>query len=203
MNKKPKWVIFDVGQVLYDYKGFIKDSAKYLNINKENLQNTFTEILIASELGGLTFEEFWLGVLRLQEKEHEFQNIMSMWWDVERYVKDTKLLIKQLHKKGYSIALFTNNWPNMTERILKKINDDSSVIKHMFESSVEKLRKPDIIFYELVQDRTGAKGNEIFFIDDKKENLTTAEVLGWQTFLYKLGKDGGKTSNNKIRKQLL
>ncbi|PIR79911.1 MAG: hypothetical protein COU25_02860 [Candidatus Levybacteria bacterium CG10_big_fil_rev_8_21_14_0_10_35_13] len=202
MNKKPKWVIFDVGQVLYDYKGFIKDSAKYLNINKEDLQNRFTEILITSELGGLTFEEFWLGILRLQQKEHELQNIMNMWWDIERYVKDTRLLLKELHDTNYSIALFSNNWPNMGKKILEIISKDG-VIKEFFESSVEKLRKPDIKFYELAERKMGAKGKEIYFIDDKKENLITANILGWQTFLYRLGKDGGKKSNDKIRKQLL
>jgi len=202
MNKKPKWVIFDVGQVLYDYKGFIKDSAKYLNINKEDLQNRFTEILITSELGGLTFEEFWLGILRLQQKEHELQNIMNMWWDIERYVKDTRLLLKELHDTNYSIALFSNNWPNMGKKILEIISKDG-VIKEFFESSVEKLRKPDIKFYELAERKMGAKGKEIYFIDDKKENLITANILGWQNFLYRLGKDGGKKSNDKIRKQLL
>jgi len=135
MNKKPKWVIFDVGQVLYDYKGFIKDSAKYLNIDKKDLQNTFTEILITSELGGLTFEEFWLGVLRLQQKEHELQNIMNMWWDIERYVKDTRLLLKEPHDVNYSIALFSNNWPNMGKKILEIISKDGG------KKSNDKIRK--------------------------------------------------------------
>lgn len=203
MNKKPKWVIFDVGQVLYDYLAFMNDASRHLNVEIMFLKAELDEIVEKSMKGERTFEEVWGQFLKAQGKENELEKILEIHWDSKKFVSDTKLLIKQLHRKGYSIALFTNNWPNMTERILKKINDDSSVIKHMFESSVEKLRKPDIIFYELVQDRTGAKGNEIFFIDDKKENLTTAEVLGWQTFLYELGKDGGKTSNDKIRKQLL
>lgn len=203
MNKKPKWVIFDVGQVLYDYNSFVIDAARYLDIELILLKAELDGIVEKSMKGEMTFEQVWTQVLKLRGREHELEKILEIWWDSEKFVADTKLLIQELHIKSYSVALFTNNWPNMKERIIKNINDDSSVIKHMFESSVEHLRKPDIKFYELVQNRTGAKGNEIFFIDDKKINLTTAKDLGWQTFLYKLGADGGKTSNNKIRKQLL
>ncbi|MEK7160322.1 MAG: HAD-IA family hydrolase [Patescibacteria group bacterium] len=203
MNKKPKWVIFDVGQVLYDYQGFLSHAATHLNIESVLLKSELDEIVEKSMKGEMTFEEVWEQVLKAHGKESELEKILEIHWDSKKFVADTKHLIKQLHNKGYSIALFTNNWPNATERILKNVDEDLSVIKHMFESSVEKLKKPDMKFYELVEKRTGAKGNEIFFIDDKDVNLTTAEILGWQTFLYKLGQDGGKTSNDKIRKQLL
>lgn len=203
MNKKPKWVIFDVGQVLYDYKSFQNQVSKHLNIEHELLKAELEDVFVRSMQGEMTFEEVWQEVLGSYGKEKELKNILDIWWDSKKFVVDTKLLVKQLHEKGYSIALFTNNWPNMTEGILKNIGEDSFVIKHMFESSVEKLRKPDIKFYELVERKTGAKENEIYFIDDKEENLITAETLGWQTFLYELGKDNGKKSNDKIRKKLL
>lgn len=203
MKIKPKWVIFDVGQVLYDYLNFLDDVAKYLNTENILLKSQLDEITAKSIKGEMSFQEVWGKILKAHGKEKDLEKILEIHWDSKKFVADTKLLMRQLHKKGYSIALFTNNWPNITERILKNIDEDSTVIQHMFESSVEHLRKPDIKFYKLVQDRTGARGNEIFFTDDNKENLITAKDLGWETFLYKLGTDGGKTSNDKIRKQLL
>ena len=203
MNKKPKWVIFDVGQVLYDYLGFLDHAATHLNIENVLLKSELDEIVEKSMKGEMTFEKVWGQVLKAHGKENELEKILEIHWDSKKFIVDTKHLIKQLHNKGYSIALFTNNWPNTTERILKNIDEDLSIIKHMFESSVEHLSKPDKQFYELVEKKTGAKADEIFFIDDRDINLTTAEMLGWQTFLYKLGTDGGKTSNENIRKLLL
>jgi epoxide hydrolase-like predicted phosphatase len=203
MNTKPKWVVFDVGQVLYDYEHFVTDAAKHLRMELRLLKAELDKIFLKSMKGEMTFKEVWQEVLKEGGKEKELKKILRIWWDSKKFVADTKLLMKQLHKKGYSIALFTNNWPNMTKGLLKNIDEGSFIIKHMFESSVEHLRKPDKKFYKIVEKKTKAKGNEIYFIDDRKINLDTAESLGWQTFLYNLGRDGGKTSNDKIRKQLL
>lgn len=202
MNKKPRWVIFDVGQVLYDYKAFTKHAAEHLKIEPEELEYKFDEI-IDSMLGEMTFEETWKKVLINLNQENKLENIVNISWDHNKFVPDTKLLLKQLHDSGYLIALFTNNWPNATEKTLKNIDENSSIVRYMFESSVEKLRKPEIEFYKLVEKRTGAKAKQIYFIDDKQENLDTAKSLNWQTFLYKIGDDNGKTSNDLIRKQLL
>lgn len=199
---KPKWVIFDVGQVLYDYEQFITEIAVLIDIPEMVLKESISDILSSSEKGELTFEEVWMKVLSLFEKDEEYENLLKIWWDQKKFLADTKLLLKELDKAGYSIALFSNNWPNLREKILKSI-DGEKIVKFFFESSVEKLRKPDVRFYKLVEDRIKAKGSEIYFIDDRQENVDTGESLGWQTFLYRLGNDNGKISNDKIRKQLL
>lgn len=43
-------------------------------------------------------------------------------------------------------------------------------------------RKPDKEIYELVQRQQNLTPNEILFFDDKAENLTAPQKLGWQTF---------------------
>lgn len=203
MKTKPKWVIFDVGQVLYDYKSFMKKVSVYLGVELPILKDILTDIIENSLRGEMTFKQVWQTTLKQIQKEHEFENIEKIWWNPDTFLKDTKLLVRQLYNSGYSIALFSNNWPGMRERILKNVSNDNNIIKHFFESSVEHIRKPDIEFYYLVEKRLGAKKSEIFFIDDKQINLETAKSLGWQTFLYEIGIDNGKTANNKIRKHLL
>ncbi len=45
-------------------------------------------------------------------------------------------------------------------------------------------KKPEEEIYKIAEDWSGFSGSEIFFIDDKKENLFTASKFGWQTFLF-------------------
>ena len=199
---KPVWVIFDVGQVLYDYKKSIETIAKHLKIEEKDLYFEMDKIINKAEEGELTFEQTWKAVLKEIKLEEEFENIQRIYWSMEFFLVETRNLLFDLYEKKYKLALFTNNWPGMMQKFLD-ILPLQQVISEIFESSVEKLRKPDIKFYHLVESRTKAKGKEIFFIDDRPENLETARNLGWQTFLYKTQEDRGISSNQKLRKLLL
>jgi putative hydrolase of the HAD superfamily len=44
--------------------------------------------------------------------------------------------------------------------------------------------KPDLMFFELVTKRTSFLPSEIFFIDDKIENVEAARAAGWRTSLW-------------------
>jgi len=52
------------------------------------------------------------------------------------------------------------------------------------DSSIEKCRKPERKIYEIAQDKSGFRGDEILFIDNKKENLEIPKEMGWQTFWF-------------------
>lgn len=45
-------------------------------------------------------------------------------------------------------------------------------------------KKPDIEFFQLVEKRTGHQPNEIFFIDDRIENVEGARKAGWNAALW-------------------
>ena len=88
----------------------------------------------------------------------------------------------------------------------KRILNDTReflMVNEVFESSVEGLRKPDLKFYKLVEKRIGASGENIYFIDDSKGNIEAARKMQWQTFLYSIGSDDGKSANDLIRAKLL
>lgn len=203
MKKKPKWIIFDVGNVLYDFVGFAKDIAKLMNVTEETIFYEINNLTPNSMEGQYSVENYWKTILSNLKLEHKFEYLMNLWQnDLKYWLSDTKKLMGQLDKAGYNIAILTNNWVNQTDDLIQNLSKSAN-IKFYFESSVEKLSKPDIKLYKLVEERTNAKGIDILFIDDVKRYLDGAKKLGWQTFLYTVGKDDGKTSNDLIRKQLL
>ena len=199
---KPQWVIFDVGGVLFDYQLAFSKIAEYLQVTNQNLLDEFYAALIPGELGELTFEDLFSNTLKKIDKHHEHAAVLDIWWNVEHWVEDTKKLMYELDDYDYSLALFTNNWVGMGEKTLGEFQQ-KQIVKKIFESSVEKLRKPDSRFYELIENEIGMKGSQIFFIDDTSVNIQTAHNRNWQTFLYTLGEDNGVTSNNKLRQKLL
>ncbi|KAJ5348982.1 hypothetical protein MYU51_011717 [Penicillium brevicompactum] len=55
---------------------------------------------------------------------------------------------------------------------------DWDLFKGTFASGEVGLRKPDAAFYELVLQRVGHPAEDVFFVDDKKENIDAARALG-------------------------
>lgn len=46
-------------------------------------------------------------------------------------------------------------------------------------SGREKCVKPDARIYEILEERTGASGAELFFLDDREANIAAARARGW------------------------
>lgn len=202
MNKKPKWVIFDVGGVIFDYVKAFQTIAQYLKVDETYLIQQVFQNIGPGVLGEITFDEDLKNALIYLKRLHEFDKVRSLWWNPKWIVPDTSALIRELKVQGYHLALFTNNWVDMGEKIYT-FSPEIQTMDKRFESSKEKLCKPNRKFYELVERETHSSGNNIMLIDDTIKNLDTATEMKWQTYHYGLGDDDGKTSNNKIRKLLL
>ena len=43
--------------------------------------------------------------------------------------------------------------------------------------------KPETKLYEVVEARTGRRGKQILYLDDRAENITAGTARGWQTIL--------------------
>ena len=203
MNNKPKWIIFDVGNVLYDFISFNKEMIKITGINEVEFLKSIDPLTRNTMEGQISATDLFKKYLDHFDKSHKHQEIVRIWKEEEKYwLSDTKKLIGELDKVGYKIAILTNNWLNQTEMLRKNLSSAGN-IQFFIESSVEKISKPDKKIYRLAEDRINAKGDEIFFIDDTKEYIMSASEINWQTFLYKIGDDNGLTSNNNIRSILL
>ncbi|MCL6096936.1 MAG: HAD-IA family hydrolase [Patescibacteria group bacterium] len=200
--KKPAWVIFDIGGVIFNSDSAFRDISEYLKADKKQIMENIIQYLGDDELGKTTFEDVWKNLLKPLNKQNEYKKVIEIWWELKRWIDDTKVLISELNKAGYKLAILTNNWKGMGERILNDTKDFLAV-DYIFESSAEGLRKPDLRFYKLVEKRIGASGENIYFIDDSSKNIEAAKNMKWQAFLYSIGNDDGKSANDLIRKELL
>lgn len=88
--------------------------------------------------------------------------------------------ISEKYKVGVLSNLYLGFWEEVRKQgyVPKNIKFSEIII-----SAEVGCVKPEPEIYEIAQEWSGYAGSEIFFIDDKKENLEGVEKLGWQTFL--------------------
>ena len=44
--------------------------------------------------------------------------------------------------------------------------------------------KPEPRIYEILEERSGLSGADLFFTDDRADNITAAEARGWRAHLF-------------------
>ena len=92
-------------------------------------------------------------------------------------------LMRRLKAEGVRLAALTNfaadTWEEGRELfpILKEF--DVEVV-----SGREGVIKPEAAIYELVEERTGLRGEDLFFTDDKPANVEAAAARGWRGHVF-------------------
>lgn len=184
-----KFVYFDVGGVVIrDFSGTNKweELKTGMGIKPEQTE-AFNEIFDKYEPEvciGLDVETL---VPMLKEKlDLKLPDNYSFLHDfVDRFEKNESIwpVIERLKGK-YKIGLLTNMYPNMLEAICKAGLMPNTTWNVVIDSSIEKVRKPQTEIFQLAQDKSGFKGEEIFFIDNGAKHVDAAKQFGWQGFVY-------------------
>ncbi len=104
---------------------------------------------------------------------------------VNRFEKNESIwpILKKL-KENRRMGLLTNMYPNMLDAIYKAGLMPEIEWDLIIDSSIEKVRKPQVEIFQLSQDRSGFKGEEILFVENGAKHVEAAKKFGWQTFLY-------------------
>lgn len=178
-----KFVYFDVGNVFMTFENFLSRAAKELNIDKKLIDEGEAKYDIDANLGKIDIPEVWGKVTKeLNIKNGEKYPIIESWVSDYQSILPMHNLAKLIAKK-YKTGILSNYYRDFFEEATKqgfipKIKFDEVII-----SAEVGCMKPDEAIYKIAEEWSGFEGNEILFIDDKKENLFTASKMGWQTFL--------------------
>ena len=184
-----KAIIFDGGNVLHSLKDTGTKDEVLLNFTSgikptKEVKVYFEEQLSKLGSGKLTEKEFWN---KLSKKLNITlpANYKDLWRKKFRknataYIEIFEL-IDQLKILGYKVYILSNTIPPHLEII--KQNGWYKPFDKVFLSCVIKMRKPDKSIYYYVLDNINLNPTETVFIDDLKENITTAKEIGMNTIL--------------------
>ena len=147
----------------------------------DKVESTFWHYNEPVNRGEMTLVEFnramasHLGVKSVDWRTHYMKAVEP--------IKEMQELLKEL-SASYKIGLLTNIMPKFLDEMF--ISGALARLDYacIVDSSVVGSVKPEEKIYREAEKQSGHKGQEIFFIDDSRSNLTAAEKFGWRVFWF-------------------
>ena len=204
MSTEIKFIFFDMGKVLLEFdhqvlvsqvadiSGLTRDQANEVLFHApHDLENRFER----GELDADQFHSAYCEVVGSEvEKEALLLAVSDMFW------LNTSImhLLTQLTCLNFPMAILSNTCSAHWEFALGNFAA-IRLFDHRVLSYQEKSMKPDGKIYQsairIAKDLVGCEANEIFFTDDKMENVQAAREAGMQAELY--------TSSRELSEQLV
>ncbi|MEA1939674.1 MAG: HAD family phosphatase [Candidatus Caldatribacteriota bacterium] len=175
-----KLYIFDMGGVLCCDFNNIPIISNYLGITEENFfvyaDKDFRKLLE----GKINSNEFWLRFsLRYGKKVKE--ELFGKYFN-PGIIQETKDIIKQL-KSSSRVICGTNTIDSHYYYLLNR--GDYDIFDEVYASNLMGISKPDPDFYRYILKEEGIKPEEAIFVDDREENIITAQNIGIKSILFK------------------
>ena len=123
----------------------------------------------------------------------DFFNVLL---DVEKWElsKDTVSLLLALRKRGFPLYLFSN-----VPSVKLEVYEQEFHYKQYFDGIIHDDRyiKPNPEAYEILEEQTGYKYEDMIFIDNSKNNIEVGESFGIKGILY-IGVEDLRKELNKL-----
>ena len=187
MPETPEAVIFDIGNVLINwdprllYDQLLPDRAAqdalFATADLDGMN-------LAVDLGAPFRETVYANA----DKHPEYRDLIRQWHDrwiemASPGIPQSWAILRSLRKGGVpvfalsnfgidSLALAEKTYPVLLE------------FDHRFISGHLGVAKPDARIYEIVEGQSGLSGDQLFFIDDRPDNILAANARGWQGHLF-------------------
>ncbi len=181
-----KTIIFDNNGVLTTSceEGALQGLVDYLGVGMDQFLLVWNLEAEAVDEGKITTKEFLENVIDRLNPKCDFKMCQKYYWKSHEAKPNVREFAKKL-KKDFEIVFLTNFsddfWVFNKKWKLDEIFDRDK----MFISAEMKMRKPHPDIYWAVLEKIGKKPDEVVFIDDKEENIDTAQKLGMHPILFK------------------
>lgn len=180
-----KNIVFDLGDVLFQPKHIYL--AKYLK-QKYNIEHEFSKLCwdkAYNEVKDFTSIMFWDKYTNLLQIPIAGNQLYMVWYNSNIPLEKNLELTKKLALKGLNLHYLTNTVKSIVEGRKPFLQHFKGGLGS-FES-VSNSRKPDINFYIEFLNMFNLKPSECIFIDDKPENIISAEQIGIKGIYFRDG----------------
>lgn len=188
MNKAhQKTIVFDLGNVLlsFDFRVAANQLAKHAQLSAREIVSLInqSELLHQFERGEISSEEFYTEVAQASKYQESLDQFRMDFSDIFEEIQPMVDYFRQLKTNGNRVALFSNTNEMATEFIRKKFSFFSD-FDVTFLSYQHGLMKPDAALYRKVETSLERSGKELFFIDDRPENIAAAIERNWSGIMH-------------------
>jgi putative hydrolase of the HAD superfamily len=185
---KTKCILFDADGVIIKADVFSIQYQKQFGVSNDKMLPFFKGV----------FQDCLVGKADLKEVVHPYlddwkwtgtvDDFLEFWFKAEHHIDERMLkLIKVLQGKNIKCYLVTKQEKHRTEYIRNEMGLED-VFDHIFSSADIGSKKPEREFYESIfqwiEKTDGFKKDELFFVDDSRENVDAAREFGIDSMLY-------------------
>ncbi|MEL4358794.1 MULTISPECIES: HAD family hydrolase [unclassified Luteococcus] len=178
-------IIFDLGGVLVTETTQIRDAAKRLGVAPHQISGPYWACRDQWDIGCSNLD-YWGPVaagagLEIDEPVAEdlARHDSHLWTTIRPAARQ---LLAELAERDQPVWLLSN-----AAAIFERAVDDSDwgqFLDGRFISGALRLMKPDPAIFQHVEQALQTPVAELFFIDDRPENIAVAADRGWQTHLW-------------------
>jgi HAD superfamily hydrolase (TIGR01509 family) len=180
---RPKAAIFDLGKVLVDFDYSIagRRIAARGGTQPEAVRRFIdhSPLLFRFETGRINREEFFAEVRAATGFAGTLEEFSGYFADIFTPIEPMVEFQQRLRGGGVPTFIFSNT----NELAIGHIRRNFPFFAHFdgyILSYEHGAMKPDPALYEVVESVSGCRAAELFYIDDRPENIATARDRGWQ-----------------------
>ncbi|PYI84980.1 MAG: hypothetical protein DME26_12175 [Verrucomicrobia bacterium] len=182
----PQVVVFDLGKVLvdFDYSIGARRLATKSAIPSAELQDLIdhSPLLFRLETGQISPTEFFEAVKGLTGYRGGFDEFAQLFADIFSPIPEMVRLHETLCAQGVPTYIFSNTNIFAARHIRKSFPFFSRFTDYILSYEHGSM-KPDSKLYEILEDKSGRRGAEILYLDDRAENVAAGAQRGWQVIL--------------------
>lgn len=184
-----KNIIFDLGNViLNDKPSIVLNKIKINSEERKLIENEFFSNWNELDLGNITLEEHLQKCNISIVLKENLKEILTRYYKYRDFNIEVIELMNKLKNNGYQIYVLSNNNKQAYEYLLKL--PMFQCVDGWIVSCNYHIMKPDSRLYEILLDKYNLISKESFFIDDKKENVERAKMLGMNGYILDYKSDG-------------
>lgn len=183
---KPSIVVFDLGKVLldFDYRIAARRVAEKTQLDWPEVQKhlDYSPEMVRYETGLITRQDFYQAVCRdtgFAGSPEEFARFFAdIFWPIEPMVA----IQAELRRRGTPTYIFSNTNDLAIEHINRNFPFMHTFDAHILSYEVRAM-KPDAKIYEILEAKSGCRGEQVLYLDDRQENVDAGAARGWQIIL--------------------
>ncbi|MCK4861480.1 MAG: HAD family phosphatase [Rhodobacteraceae bacterium] len=183
---KPDAVIFDIGNVLITWH---PEKLYDALMSPDERRAMFASVDLHTMNDRIDHGENWRDVVYATASVNpEYTDMIRLWHDrwaemATPSISKSWHILRRLRQQGTPVFALSN-FGIETFAFAETLYPELAEFDRRFISGHMGVTKPARRIYEMVEAETGLSGAQLFFADDRQENIDAAEALGWQGHVF-------------------
>jgi len=184
----PLFLYFDLGNVIldFDHRRSARQMAAVADVDAERVWQVVFEsdLLRRYELGRIGTPEFYDAFCAATGSRPDFDALVEAGCAMFDANATILPVVAQLEAAGHRLGILSNTNPSHWNYCAGQFE----ILRSAFEVTILSYEvhalKPDPAIYRVARDRAGVPAEDVFFVDDRTDNVEGARQAGFDAVLY-------------------